>query len=251
MPSSVSVCIRFADPPHSAISSLHTVLQVPAHIVNLTVSPLPASLHTAGPSQSLAYTTQVSTDTTTFLQAKDERDPYCRYRDMYQNPRRSNHRSMAGQRTSGASQRSSGFVRQKCDFAEMNKLLSQLTEVSLSLQRTKEECDMIAKRCPPKAIAKERTQMQDSNDSYREEVDVGVHVKEEDAVVMEVLREEERTHCGHGVEKTAADRKVEELIHLAHSITQGIAVEQHHNIIAEGKIVCVYMTCVRKQAVCG
>ena len=224
MPSSVSIYIRFADPPHSAISSLHTVLQVPSHIVNLTVSPLP-SVHTSPPSRS---STTSSTDTTTFLLAKDERDPYCRYRDMYQKPPRrclSDRRSMAGQ-YGDASQCSSGFVRQKCDFAEMNKLLSQLAEVSLSLQRTKEECDMIAKRCPPKP--KERTQKQKCNGSCIEEVD-GAAMKEDKAVVRELDSEEER----------AADKKVEELIHVAQSITQGIMTgpEQQHTTQCETLLV--------------
>ena len=127
---------------------------------------------------------------------------------------------MAGQH-GGASRCSSGFVRQKCDFAEMNRLLSQLAEVSLSLQRTKEECDMIAKRCPPKP--KERTQKQKCNGICTEEVD-GAAVKGDTAVVSEWDREEERT----------ADKKVEELIHMAQSITQGIKAgpEQH---AAKGK----------------
>lgn len=221
MPSSVSVYIRFSDPPHSAISSLHTVIQVPSHVVNLTVSPLP-SVHTSPATQSIAASSTV--ETTTILQAQDERDPYCRYRDMYQNPRRSDHRSMAGQR-SGASQCSSGFVRQKCDFAEMNRLLSQLAEVSLSLQRTKEECDMIAKRCPPKP--NERMQKQECNGGHIEEVDGATAKNQDTAVVRELISEEERI----------ADRKVEELIHMAQSITQGIMAGPGQQHTEEGKIL--------------
>lgn len=207
VPSSVSVYIRFSDPPHSAISSLHTVLQVPSHVVNLTVSPLP-SVHSGPHTQSVA--TSSTAETTTILQAKDERDPYCRYRDMYQNPRRNNHRSVAEQR-SGAYQCSSGFVRQKCDFAEMNRLLSQLAEVSLSLQRTKEECDMIAKRCPPKP-KEMMLKQQECNGSCIEEVDGAAMGDRNAAVLREFSSEEER----------AADRKVEKLIHMAQSITQGV-----------------------------
>lgn len=214
VPSSVSVFIQFADPPHSAISSLHTVLEVPAHVVNLTVSPLP-SVHAGHTLQPSAYHDKlVSTDhSSVILQAKDERDPYCRYRDMYQNLQRSDHRAMAGQ-CSSVSRRSSGYVRQKCDFAEMNRLLFQLTEVSLSLQRTKEECDMIAKRCPPKPKDR-RMQMKDSINGCHstEEVDVpaSATVKENAAaVIRELCSDEER----------ATDRKIEELIHKAHSLTQ-------------------------------
>ncbi len=39
----------------------------------------------------------------------------------------------------------------KCDFAEMNKLISQLTEVSISLHQTQQECHLIAGRCRDKA----------------------------------------------------------------------------------------------------
>ncbi len=228
MPTSLSIYIRFADPPHSTISSLHTVLQVPSHVVNLTVSPLPCSVHTSPPSHQSLHTT-TGTDTTAFLQAKDERDPYCRYRDLYQKPPRKNssdRRSMAGQH-SDASRCSSGFVRQKCDFAEMNRLLSQLAEVSLSLQRTKEECDMIAKRCPPKP--KESTQKRKCNGSCMEEGDRGT-LKEDMVVVRELESEEER----------AEDKKVEELIHMAHSITQGIMTgPQQHT--AQGKLISIIL----------
>ena len=131
-------------------------------------------------------------------------------------------RSMDGQH-SDASRSSSGFVRQKCDFAEMNRLLSQLAEVSLSLQRTKEECDMIAKRCPPKP--KERTQVKKCNGNCMEEVDKATPKEE---VVRELESEEER----------AADKKVEELIHMAHSITQGITTGPEQQQTAQGKMQC-------------
>ena len=131
-----------------------------------------------------------------------------------------------GRQHGDASQCSSGFVRQKCDFAEMNRLLSQLAEVSLSLQRTKEECDMIARRCPPKP--KERTQKQKSNGSCIEEVD-GAAMKEDTATVRELDSEEER----------AADKKVEELIHMAQSITQGIMTGPEQQHTAQGKTLPV------------
>lgn len=193
VPSSVSVCIRFSDPPHSPISSLHTILQVPAHMVDLTVSPLPSmSVHctTSNPA------TISNDDVPSFLQVKDERDPYCRYRDTYHKSRRT---VVAGGHSS-ASKGTGGFVRQKCDFAEMNKLLSQLAEVSLSLERTREECDMIARRCSKRSRRKSgHPRDQDEADGSRDYVQGGG----------------ERT-----ASEEASDQKVEDLIHLAESIVK-------------------------------
>lgn len=81
---------------------------------------------------------------------------------------------------------------------------------------------MIAKRCPPKP--KERTQIkQKCNGSCIEEVDRAA-LKEE--VVRKLESEEER----------AADKKVEELIHMAHSITQGIITGPEQQQTAQGKM---------------
>ena len=193
VPSSVSICIRYSDPPHSVVSSLHTVLQVPTHVVNLTVSPLP-SISTSASCSSASLTT--NSDMTTILPAVDERDPYCRYRDIYRKVSR---------RRSSAPKDSSGFVRQKCDFAEMNRLLSQLAEVSLSLQRTKEECDMIAKRCPPKSSDQlQRKEREDEMDGF------GGHVGDVDSCCPD-----------EKVSVELSDQEVEKLIHLAQSIIQG------------------------------
>ena len=202
VPSSVSICIRFSDPPHSVISSLHTVLQEPAHVVNLTVSPLP-SISTSGSCSSANLTT--NSDVTSILPAVDERDPYCRYRDIYRNPRRT-----ASGRCNSAPNDSSGFVRQKCDFVEMNRLLSQLAEVSLSLQRTKEECDMIAKRCPPKSSDRlQRKERENEMDGFGGHVGNDVLCCTDERVQVE-----------------ASDQEVEKLIHLSQSITQGMVEEQ-------------------------
>ena len=200
VPTSVSVCIRFSDPPHSPISSLHAILQVPAHVVDLTMSPLPStSVHCTSSNP----TTISNDDMPSFLQLKDERDPYCRYRDTYHKSQRT---VVAGSRSS-ASKGTGGFVRQKCDFAEMNKLLSQLAEVSLSLERTREECDMIARRCSKKSRRKESRHL-DEVDGSRD------YVK-----------------GGKGTE--ASDHKVEELIHLAESI-----VKEQQGRVA-GKEMCL------------
>ena len=171
-------------------------------MVNLIVSPLPASLcSSASPT--------ASSETAPFVHAKDERDPYCRYRDMYQKRHR-----VAG-RHSSASKDSSGFVRQKCDFAEMNRLLSQLAEVSLTLQRTQEECDMIAKRCPPKSSERLRSNLS----CVEDEVD-GLRAPMKGGAMLE-----------------ASDRKVENIIHLAQTITQGV-MKEHKQEKATGMVGC-------------
>ena len=200
VPSSVSICIRFSDPPHSVISSLHTVLQVPAHVVNLTVSPLPSILTSTSCFSPLSLATNYDMTTT-----KDEREPYCRYRDIYRNPR-----TTVSGRHSSASNDSSGYVRQKCDLAEMNRLLAQLAEVSLSLQRTKEECDMIAKRCPAKSNDRLlRKAREDEVDGFRAHVADDVLCCSNERVPVE-----------------PSDQEVERLISLAQSVTQGTMEQQ-------------------------
>ena len=104
----------------------------------------------------------------------------------------------------------------------MNRLLSQLNEVSLSLQRTQDECDMIAKRYPLKV--EERSQKHFENSSRRcgvREVDglVGAHMK--DGAVISMYSQDERVAAAE-----PSDRKVENLIHLAESITEGIVKQQ-------------------------
>ena len=105
----------------------------------------------------------------------DKRDPYCRYRERY---------------------RSRDTVRTKCSFAEMNKLLSQLSEVSLRLQRTQEECDEIARRCRRKNAAKN-----------------GTHVR--------ALEKQSAGNSKTGADYTS-DNNVEKLLHIAESLTSHI-----------------------------
>ena len=127
VPSTISVCICFADTPHTPVSSLSTLLEQPSHLLDLTVSPLPSTSSNFTPAQ--AFEKQE-------FSFRDTRDPYCRYREMY--------------RHSGSRHEPNGLVRQRCNFAEMNRLFSQLTEVSLSLQRTQDECERIAQKCGPR-----------------------------------------------------------------------------------------------------
>ena len=74
------------------------------------------------------------------------RDPYCVFREQYCN----------SDKPKG---KHSPSIREKCDFAEMNRLISQLAEVSVCLQRTKQECELIEKRCRRK-----NSEIQDKNE---------------------------------------------------------------------------------------
>ena len=119
---SSAISIRFADPPFTAVTSITAILREPSHIVDLIVSSLETPVNTV-PVEPAANLWG--------LQGKAKVDPYCRYREFYQDRAKAD----------------SGCVRNKCNFEEMNKLISQLSEVSISLQRTQHECDEIAKRC--------------------------------------------------------------------------------------------------------
>lgn len=152
-----AISIRFADPPYTTVSDVASILTEPRHVVSLIVSPLGVAC-----SDKLERKTE----------SLDKRDPYCRYRERY---------------------RSQGTVRTKCSFAEMNKLLSQLSEVSLRLQRTQEECDEIARRCRRKNAAKN-----------------GTHVG---------ASEKQRAGNSTPGADYTADSNVEKLLHIAESLT--------------------------------
>ena len=111
-----AISVRFAYPPYDAISALSAILQEPNHVVQLVVSKLPNA----------SSTNHIWVDSKKTAEVKNNHtaDPYCRLRKTHPNT-----------------------VRTKCNLEEMNKLFSQLTEVSLSLQRTQQECDQIARRC--------------------------------------------------------------------------------------------------------
>ena len=142
------------------VNDIATILTEPRHVVSLLVSPLGLSGSDKEEVRGLLV---------------DKRDPYCRYRERY---------------------RSRDTVRTKCNFAEMNKLLSQLSEVSLMLQRTQEECDEIARRCRRKNGAKNSTH-------------VGAFEKNLAG------------SSNNGTDYTA-DANVEKLLHIAESLTNRI-----------------------------
>ena len=129
VPNNRAVCIRFSETPFSTLTSLTDIFQEPNQIVNLSVVPLPSSL-------SLTTSNDLSPQGYCCIEPEQsdslsKRDPYCKYREMFHQGRQS-------------SESKETCVRQKCNFTEMAKLLSQLEEVSLTLERTQNH---IALRC--------------------------------------------------------------------------------------------------------
>ncbi len=168
------------------------------------------------------------------------RDPYCVYREQYcnsGNPR--------AQRLPS--------IREKCDFAEMNKLISQLSEVSVCLQRTKQECELIEKRCKRQqkiqgkpedsksAIGSSKSALRKlghsiSSSSYGSDSGKGSMV---DYEVLEGVTEgdegEEEMDCGPqetdlslglGGTEGARDKEVERLLDIAKRLTQQALLQQ-------------------------
>ena len=186
-----AISIRFADPPFATVSDVSTILKEPSHIVNLIVSPL------------TSLTEKASENGTAWkLKSADERDPYCRYRERY-----------GGEQSSR-----SGQVRTKCNLAQMNRLLSQLSDVSLRLQRTQDECDEIARRCRRKNAA---------NGSV-------------DKAASSKIGEE---HRDEGVDFTV-DSNVEKLLHIAESLTQKIIA--HQKLGSSGIVCMLFKVCMHK-----
>lgn len=186
-----SICIRFADSPFATVSDVAAVLQEPNHIVNLIVSVLPRP------------TNDTAEHEVPLNPAKEQDtcDPYCKYRRLYPARRSVNNDST----------REGGLVRTKCNFAEMNKLLSQLADVSLSLQRTQHECDEIAKRC------RRKDQMRSSSTGALSSKRVDPHQEQHDgAVSLQEL----------ATVDVVTDANVEKLLGLAESLTQRIIHQQ-------------------------
>ena len=77
------------------------------------------------------------------------RDPYCVFREQYCKTDRL------------AESKRVPSIREKWNPVEMSRLLLQLTEVSLCLQRTKQECELIEKRCG--RDSEDRGKAEDSN----------------------------------------------------------------------------------------
>ena len=164
------------------------MLQEPSHIVNLIVSVV------ASPTDDPA-TKEISSK---LVDEQDTCDPYCKYRRLFP------------ARRSCSSAREGGLVRSKYNFAEMNRLLSQLTDVSLSLQRTQQQCDEIAERCRKK---------EETNSVSQQKKDHSTENKKGRAVRNGEV-------AGPVVVGVADDSNVEKLLCLAESLTQRLIQQQ-------------------------
>ena len=164
------------------------MLQEPSHIVNLVVSVL------ATPTDDTADNEIVSK----LVDEQDTCDPYCKYRRLFP------------ARRGCSTAREGGLVRTKYNFAEMNRLLSQLTDVSLSLQRTQQQCDEIAERCRKKEEQAFASQQKKCNSTEN---------KKGGAVGNGVV-------TGPVAVGVADDSNVEKLLCLAESLTQRLIQQQ-------------------------
>ncbi len=141
VPQSGSVCIRFSEPPCSPVTSVTEILAEPSHIVQLLVTPLPHSTHLTLPPTPRAHSTQVTlpppsrahfTHPPRSSLSRGPRDhtptdPYCQYKERFK-------------------PNASSTIKHKCDYSDMERLLSQLDQVSESLQRTQRACDALMTR---------------------------------------------------------------------------------------------------------
>lgn len=120
VPQTSSICIRFAQPPCSVLTSVAEILAEPSHIVQLLATPVPHSTPLT-----LPPTSAVTRRPADHCKAV-KRDPYCQYKERFQRP---------GNATS--------LIKRKCEYSDMQRLLTQLDEVSDSLQRTQRACDAL------------------------------------------------------------------------------------------------------------
>lgn len=111
----MSVCL--SDPPHTAINDLVDVFRQPSHIVSLTLSPL-------------------ATTTDREVQRRKNTSKNCSRQPL----------SGLNKHSPSPPSTPQAKRRPKMSDREMDRLLSQLDEVSQSLQRTQTHCEAIARR---------------------------------------------------------------------------------------------------------
>ena len=235
------ICTRFADPPHETVGSMSALLGQPSHVINLQVQPIQCKVTSnLSPSEHARLPSSAAAREVT----KDGKDPYFVFREKYCN------------NNTGTKSRRKASVREKCDFAEMNRLISQLAEVNVYLQHTKRECELIEKRCqaksetePPSKMATttntatafsdrakfgKRIEHSASSSSYSSDSGKGSMVD------PEALEEEEGEEgegegvdCGEGaVERVRrepagdGDEEVERLLKIAQNLNQRILRQQ-------------------------
>ena len=132
-----AICTRFADPPHETVGSISTLFHQSNHLIDLIVQPIHCRI-TANPTQIITNLSRPREAMAASVQVGGK-DPYCAFRERYHNDSKSRYQP--------------SLVRDRCNFAEMNRLISQLADVSICLNRTQHECELIEKRCSQKAAA--------------------------------------------------------------------------------------------------
>lgn len=225
--------MRFEDPPYETVGSISSLLHQPSHLINLVVQPIQCK--TTSNLDRDACIAATSLPWTAAVQVtKEGRDPYCIFRENYCNTESTLKRSAS--------------VRQKCNFAEMNKLVSQLAEVSICLQRTRQECELIEKRCCSKEKSKEADSSSAlcdggggasfdktvkhsvSSSSYGSDSGKGSMVDQE--ALDEVVEEEEEVDStpvegGNAMTtQEAGDTEVERLLQIAQLLTRQVQQQQ-------------------------
>lgn len=151
----MSVCL--SDPPYTAINDLVDVFRQPSHIVSLTLSPLP----------------DLATTTDQVVQRRKKTSKNC------------NRQPLSGLHEHGPSPPSTPQAkrRSKMSSREMDRLLSQLDEVSQSLERTQTHCEAIARRC--KGRVKEPS---DSTDGTNDDLRVEQLLKMAESLTSQIIQ---------------------------------------------------------------
>lgn len=217
-----AICMRFADPPHETVGSISTLFHQSNHLIDLIVQPIHCRI-TACPPQ---ITTNLSSPKEAMTASVGGKDPYCAFREKYYNSK------------------SRHLVREKCNFAEMNRLISQLADVSICLKHTQQECELIEKRCSKKAAENLSSttcetevfcgsdaikHSTSASSSYSSDSGKGSMTDAEavEGVVEEEKVEEEEEDCdGISQPQQTEDKEVERLLQIAQSLTQQIR-QQH------------------------
>ena len=200
-----AICIRFSSPPCTVISSMSQILQERSERIDIIVTPLPCA---APATQSRSCRTSCTKQT--------GRDPYCQYKELFHS---NSQPSATGQAPAP--------IKRKYDFAAMSRLLSELDELSLTLERTQEECDKIAKRCGP-AKPSLAPSPQDKTPLTASDSGKGSSGSCEDHT--------------DGLGVSGEDKKVERLLEVAESIAQHLP----HASRGEGVCEHVYVWVLRR-----
>ena len=206
----LSICIRFAAPPQETVGNMSVLFQEPSNVINLVVHPI-GYCKTAPNSPTFSIPTPS-------LQISEGKDPYCVFRERYCNGKRD------------------GSVKAKYDFTEMNRLISKLDELNIYLHRTQQ---VIAEKCVMKTEHTDSIS-QDFSDDGTKTKKTTEHVHTTilwpssgkgsilDSEGLEDIREiEEEVDCEQTRESyETEDQKVEQLLLIAHRLTQQIQHQQ-------------------------